>query len=206
MIELRSFTWIDVLQTQVAGFLGTVCAGDPPLPGDAALFIEVSPGMEINRVLDATLKDTACVPGLFVVERRFGVLQLHHRDHAQVREAGLRALRHLGVREEERMAPKITTNERITGVDPHQAQVINRMRHGNMQNPMDTLYVLETAPAGYALLAANEAEKAAEVDILEFRAIGAFGRVYLGGDDQSIRVAAEAAVGALRSLDGRRPE
>lgn len=202
-IELMTFAWVDVLQPQVAGFLGTVCSGDPPLPGDAAVIFEVSPGMEVNRVIDATLKNTRCVPGLFVVEREFGVLQLHSRDHGQVREAGLRALQGLGLTESDRLAPVITTSERITGVDPHHAQITNRMRHGNMQIPADTLYVLETRPAGYALLAANEAEKAARVDIMEFRAVGAYGRVYLGGDDASIRIAAKAAEDALRALSGR---
>ena len=61
---------------------------------------------------------------------------------------------------------------------------------------------LET-PLGYALLAANEAEKAADIEVMEFRAIGRFGRVYLGGNDQAIRIAAEAAVDALRQLEGR---
>ena len=203
MAELRTFTWIDVLQEQVAGFLGTVCLGDPPLPGDAAVFIEVSPGMEVNQVLDATLKNTVCIPGLFQVERRYGVLQLHHADHGQVREGGMQALAQMGLTESDRIRPKVTTRERITGVDPHHAQIVNRMRHGNMQNTGETLFVLETAPAGYALLAANEAEKAAKIDVLEFRAIGAFGRVYLGGDDAAIREAAAAAVAALEALDGR---
>lgn len=198
--KLRAFTWIDRLQDQVSGFLGTVCSGDPPLAGDAALFVEVAPAMDINRVIDTALKRTRVIPGLMAVEREFGVVELHHRDQGEVREAGRLVLEALGVAEGDRARPRIVTRERITGLDPHQAQILNRMRHGNMQIPRDTLYVLEMEPAGYALLAANEAEKAARIEILEFLAFGAFGRVYLAGDDASVRVAAEAAEAALGAL------
>jgi hypothetical protein len=198
-MKLRTFTFVDRLQDQVAGFLGTVCSGDPPLPGDAALFVEVSPAMAINRAIDAAVKGTRAIPGLMAVEREYGVVELHHREQAEVREAGARILAALGVSADDRSRPRVVTRERITGVDPHQAQILNRMRHGNMQIPAETLYVLEMEPAGYALLAANEAEKAARVEILEFLAFGAFGRVYLGGDDAAIRIAAEAAISALDS-------
>ena len=194
---LRVFTWIDSLQEQVAGFLGTVCSGDPPLPGDAALFLELQPAMEVNRVLDAALKGTRCIPGMMTVEREYGVLELHHRDQAEVREAGRLILAALGLSEDQRQRPRVVTRERITGVDGQHAQIVNRMRHGNMQIPRETLYVLEMEPAGYALLAANEAEKAADVEILEFVAFGAFGRVYLGGNDAAIQEGAAAAVAAL---------
>ena len=201
-IDLRTFSWIDCLQPQTAGFLGTVCAGDPPLPGDAAALIEVSPGMEINRALDVVLKRTKVVPGLFLVERRYGVLQFHHRDQGQVRDAGACLLEELRVDMDERQAPELILGDRITGVDAHQAQMVNRMRHGNEILPQTTLYVAETRPAGYALLVANEAEKAAHVDILEFRAVGAFGRVYLGGNDADIQVAITAIHDVISRLSG----
>ncbi len=198
--KLRAFTWIDRLGEQVSGFLGTVCSGDPPLVGDAALLIEIAPAMDINRVIDLALKGTRVVPGMMAVEREFGMVELHHRDQGEVREAGRLILEFLGVTEADRARPRVVTRERITGVDPHHAQLLNRMRHGNMQIPRDTLYVLEMEPAGYALLAANEAEKAARIEILEFLSFGAFGRVYLAGDDASIREAARAAESALEGL------
>ena len=202
-MQLRTFTVVDALQPQVAGFLGTVCVGDPPLPGQAALLVEVAPGMAVNRLLDVVLKQTACVPGLFMVERRYGVLQLHHHDHGQIREAGEIILSELKMVASDAIAPEVVTAERITGLDPHQSQLVNRMRHGDLQVPGDTLYVLETKPAGIALLAANEAEKAARISIIEFRAVGEFGRVYLGGDDTAIQLAAGAAVASLAGHSSR---
>ena len=69
--------------------------------------------------------------------------------------------------------------------------------------PGHTLFTMELAPAAYAAFAANEAEKAAEINILEIRAFGSFGRMYLGGDEKDIDVAARAAEQAINSVTGR---
>jgi len=62
---------------------------------------------------------------------------------------------------------------------------------------------LEVEPAGYAALAANEAEKAADINILEVMAFGSFGRVYLGGEERDIMAAYGAAVAAIEGVSGR---
>ncbi len=202
-IDLRCFTYVDILQAQTAGFLATVSRGYHPLAKHAALFIEVSPGMDINVVTDIALKRTSCTPGMQVVERHYGALELHHIDQGQVRAAGEEILNALGLEIGQRLKPKIVSEELITGIEGHHAVIVNRMRHGNFIHEGDALYVLETHPAGYALIATNEAEKAANIDVLEFNAVGALGRVYLGGDVENLRSAAEAARAVLASIDGR---
>lgn len=202
-IDLRCFTYIDILQPQTAGFLGTISSGYLPLKGQASLFIEVSPGMDINVVTDIALKRTACTPGIQIVERHFGVLELHHYDQGQVRAAGEEILEALGLEASGRLKPRVVSAQTIHGVEGYHAQIVNRFRHGNFLDEGEVLYVLETHPAGYALLATNEAEKAAHVNVLEFRAFGAFGRVYLGGREAEIEEAAKAAVDALQQIDGR---
>jgi hypothetical protein len=79
------------------------------------------------------------------------------------------------------------------------------MRHGHMLLAGQTLYVLEVEPAGYAALAANEADKRANINILEVVAFGAFGRVYLGGEERDIMAGYGAAVAALEGVSGRDP-
>ena len=202
-IDLRCFTYIDILQSQTAGFLATVSQGYHPLEKQASLFIEVSPGMDVNVVTDIALKRTSCTPGMQIVERRYGVLELHHYDQGQVRAAGDEILRALDLKVEERLKPRVVSGQTITGTTGYHSQMVNRMRHGNFLHEGRTLYVLETHPAGYAVIATNEAEKAADIDVLEFRAAGAFGRVYLGGDEAEIEEAAKAAVAVLESIDGR---
>lgn len=202
-IDLRCFTYIDILQPQTAGFLATISQGYHPLEQQASLFIEVSPGMDINVVTDIALKRTSCTPGMQIVERRYGVLELHHYDQGQVRAAGEEILRALDIKELDRLKPRVVSGQTITGTTGYQAQLVNRMRHGNFLGEGRTLYVLETHPAGYAVIATNEAEKAADIDVLEILSFGAFGRVYLGGGEAEIAEAAKAAVATLAEIDGR---
>ena len=202
-IDLRCFTYVNILQPQTAGFLGTVSQGYHPLEGESALFIEVSPGMDVNIVTDIALKNTQVAPGMMVVERRSGALELHHADQGQVHTAGETILEQLGVKISDRLKPRIVSTQTLTGIEGYQAQLVNRMRHGNFLTENETLYVLEVHPAGYALLATNEAEKAADINVLEFRAFGAFGRVYLGGSEANIEEASKAALRALSEIDGR---
>ena len=202
-LDLRCFSYVDILQPQTAGFLGTVSQGYHPLVGHAALLIEVAPGMDINLVTDIALKRTSCQPGMQVVERRYGMLELHHEDQGQVRAAGEEILAALNLKESDRLQPRIVSEQRLTGITGYHSQLVNRMRHGNFLHEGQTLYVLETHPAGYALIATNEAEKAAPIEVLEFRAVGAFGRIYLGGGEAELEEAAKAALAVLESIGGR---
>lgn len=202
-IDLRTFTYIDILQPQLTGFLQTVSPGFMPLERQAALFVEIAPGMSINAVTDIALKRTSCQPGLMIVERAFGVLELHSFDQGQVRAAGDAILEHYGLTESDRYAPVVRTSERITGVAGHQSMLINRMRHGDMIAEGQTLYVFECEPAGYACIAANEAEKRANVHLLEVRTFGKYGRLYLGGYEADIAEAEQAIKEVLADLDGR---
>jgi len=202
-IDLRSYVFLDSLQPQYAAFLGTIAQGFLPLAGDASLWVEISPGIEINRLTDIALKATKVRPGMQIVERYYGLLEVHSQSQADVRAAGEAILHEIGLSEAERRKPRILSSQVIRHIDDHQVQLINRMRHGHMLIPGQTLYVLEVEPAAYAALAANEAEKAAEINILEVRAFGAMGRVYLGGEERDIDVGWRAAVAAVESVSGR---
>ena len=202
-MQLRTFIHIDVLQPQLAGFFQTVSSGFQPLAGQAALLVEVAPGIAINSLTDAALKRTRVMPGMQIVERAYGMVELHHFDQGDVRAAGDAILERAGVSESDRIAPQIISREIIHGIDGHQAMLVNRMRHGQLLLETETLYVLEVAPAGYAALAANEAEKAANVNLLEVITFGAFGRLYLGGREEEINQAAAAAERAIRGVQGK---
>lgn len=202
-VELRSYVFLDSLQAQHSAFLGTVARGFLPLPGDASLWIEISPGIEINRITDVALKATGVKPGMQIVERLYGLLEVHSESQADVRAAGAAILEALGLREEDRLKPRVVSSQIIRHIDPHQVQLINRMRHGHMILAGQTLYVMEVQPAAYAALAANEAEKRADLNILEVRAYGSFGRVYLGGEERDIMAGYQAAIDAIESVSGR---
>jgi len=202
-VELRAYAFLDSLQPQYAAFLGTIAQGFLPLAGDASLWVEIAPGIEINRLTDVALKSTRVRPGMQIVERYFGLLEVHSQSQAETRAAGESILDDLELQESDRLKPRVLSSQIVRHVDDHQVQLINRMRHGHMLIPGQTLYVLEVEPAPYAALAANEAEKAAEINILEVRAFGSFGRVYLGGEEKDIDVGWRAAIGALEDVQGR---
>ncbi|PIG93703.1 hypothetical protein [Gloeocapsopsis sp. IPPAS B-1203] len=202
-IELRSYVFLDRLQPQHAAYMGTVALGFLPLPGDASLWIEISPGIEINRIMDIALKATSVRPGVQVVERLYGLLEVHSSKQGDTRTAGKAILDALGVRERERLKPYIMSSQIIRNIDPHHTQLINRTRRGQMILAGQTLYVLEVQPAAYAALAANEAEKAALINILEIQAVGSFGRLYLGGEERDILAGSSAALTAIENVVGR---
>jgi len=204
-VDLRSYVFLDTLQPQHAAFLGTVARGFLPVPGDASLWIEISPGIEINRITDVALKATGVRPGMQIVERLYGLLEVHSSSQAETRAAGEAILDALGVREQDRLKPRIISSQIIRNIDAYQTQLINRLRHGQMILAGQTMYVLEVEPAAYAALAANEAEKAAKINILEVQAFGSFGRVYLGGDEQDIMAGYGSAVAAIEGVVGREP-
>jgi hypothetical protein len=199
---LRSYVFLDSLQLQHAAFLGTVAQGFLPLPGDASLWIEIAPGIEINRITDVALKKTDVRPGMQIIERLYGLLEVHSSSQAQVLAAGAAILDALGLREEERWKPRILSSQAIHNVDAHHTQLINRMRHGDLLLAGQSLFVLEVEPAGYAAIAANEAEKRARINILEVIAFGSFGRVYLGGEERDIIEASRAAISAVEGITG----
>ncbi len=203
MVQLRTYVFLDVMQLQFASYVASTARGYLPVAEQASLWVEIAPGIEINRVTDLALKKTSVKPGVQVVERSYGLLEVHAFDQGQVRAAGTAILDGLGLSAEERMKPKIISQQVLTNLDPYQTMLINRNRKGNMILAGQTLYVLEVLPAGYAVLAANEAEKASPISIVDIRPYGAFGRVYLAGTESHIREAVTAIEAALSSITGR---
>jgi hypothetical protein len=202
MTQLRTYVFLDQLQPQLASFIATTARGFLPVPGVAALYIEIAPGMAINKITDVALKATKVQPAMQVVERAFGLLEVHHEDQGEVRQAGQAVLDHLGITEVDRVKPKIISNQVIRNVEPYQTQLINRVRYGSMIIPGESLFILETEPAGYITFAANEAEKAANVRLVDMKPVGAFGRLYLSGPESEIDSASEAAIKMLETLKG----
>ncbi|MEM8723076.1 MAG: hypothetical protein AAGE84_27960 [Cyanobacteria bacterium P01_G01_bin.39] len=202
-VELRSYVYLDRLQLQHAAYIGTVASGFLPLPGDASLWIEISPGIEINRITDVALKSAVVRPGVQFVERLYGLLEIHASKQGEVQAAGRAILAALGVKQKDGLKPKVVSSQIIRNIDAYQAQLVNRDCRGQMLLEGQTLYVLEVQPAAYASLAANEAEKAALINILKVTAIGSFGRLYLGGEERDIIAGSAAALAAVESVRGR---
>jgi hypothetical protein len=200
--QLRVYSYLDRMQPQYAAFIGTITQGDLPTAGMAAMYIEVAPGNEVFRLVDIAVKTTEAKPGAQLVEREFGMFEIHSHAQAEVLEAGRIVLDRLGLHEAERIKPFIASVQVITNVDPYQAQLINRFRRGSMIVPGETMLVLECAPAAYINYAANEAEKGASIKLIHISGLGRFGRMWLAGSESEIIQARDAAINALESLEG----
>lgn len=207
-VELRAYVFIDQMQPQFAAYEGTVARGDLPVAGMSELFIEIAPGNQIFNVADVALKATQARPGAMVVEREFGLLELHSHSQEDIRAAGRAMLDALGLEESSRTPPSVSSTQLITGIDTYQAQLLNRSRRGSLVIPGETLFILEVFPAAYITLACNEAEKAADIKIVDMSALGRYGRMYLAGGESAAEVACEASLAAIdrvRRESGVRP-
>jgi hypothetical protein len=200
MAELRSAIFLDQLQPQTMCYLGTWIRGRLPRSGVAAAIIEVAPGLDIEPLTDVALKHTELQAGILVVERHFGYLEFHSRSTAAVQSATQAVLDVLGATPADATRPQVLAAKLVSRIDQQHAFLINRNKLGSMALPGETLFVLEMQPASYAILATNEAEKAARIKVVDYRMIGATGRVYLSGDEADVRTAADAATAALEAV------
>jgi ethanolamine utilization microcompartment shell protein EutS len=197
MTALRSNIFIDQLQPQTMCYLGAWIKGSLPRTNMAAQIMEVAPGLDVEALTDVALKAAEVQGGILVVERQFGYLEFHSRDIAAVKAAAEAVLEAMDMSADKALKPKVLASDIITKVDAGHAFLINRNKMGSMILAGETLFVLETEPAAYAILAANNAEKAATIKIVDYRMIGATGRLYLSGSESEVRAAATAAVEAL---------
>lgn len=203
MVDLRTYIFLDSLQLQMASYLATVSRGYLPVGGQTCCIIEIAPGIEINTLTDVALKATSVTPGMQIVERAYGLLEVHSSSQGDTRMAGEAVLNAIGSTEVDRIKPRILTSQLIKNVEDHHAQLINRNRYGQMLLRGDTLFVLEIEPAGYAYFAANEAEKAANINIIEVIGFGKFGRVYIGGAEAEVLECKQIVEKRLAEITGR---
>lgn len=202
-VTLRTYVFLDDLQPQLASFIGTTSRGFLPVGGVASLLIETAPGLIINRITDVALKATSCRPAIMVVERAFGLLEIHEHDKGQVQLGGQAVLDYLKISESDRMKPRIVSEQIIRAVEPYHAQLINKIRYGDMLLAGESLLILETEPAGYIAFAANEALKAARVKLIDAQLFGAYGRLYLSGPEAQIDAARDAALRGISTITGK---
>ncbi|HAE42984.1 MAG TPA: hypothetical protein DCG34_08735 [Clostridiales bacterium] len=203
-IKLRTYIIIDNMQPQYAAVTGTVVKGDVCMAGMAQLYIELEPGSGVYKLMDIALKQTNAKPGFQIVEREYGEIEFHSKSIDDVTQAGQAILESCGLTINDRMKPKVVSEQIISNVDPYQAQLINRdNRFGSILIPGESLFILEVEPAAYISIAVNEAEKNSKIKLITFDPVGRFGRMYISGTVSEVNSAREAAISALESIKGQ---
>ena len=201
-LTIRALMQIDRLQPKFAAYNGATVQGSIPLAGDTVLIGELSPGNEVFRLVDKALKASSVEATSQIVAREFGFFILRSPSNAEVSAARDAILGELGVSLAQRLKPRVESTQIITSVEPYQAQLLNKWSSGSLLVPGQTLGIIECSPAAYISIAANEAEKAAEIDIVEVRALGRYGRFFMSGSEASVQTALEAATAAIGLIDG----
>ncbi len=118
------------MRRQHAAYIGAVALGFLPLPRDASLWVEISPGIEINHITDVVLKSNSVRLGVQFVERLYGLLEIHSSRQGDTKATGKAILQALEVEERDRLKARIVSSQMIRNIDSHQAQLINRNRRG----------------------------------------------------------------------------
>ena len=202
-IELRGAVHLDQLQPQVAATIAANSDGFFPVAGESAFWVEVSPGMVVNRLMDVALKTCDVTPGALITERHYGTMEVHGPDQGQVFQAGAAILSEIGSQIEDQMRPTVLIDEVIRKLTSHHASLINRTRAGMLVLADDTLYTLEVTPAVHILAAANVAEKTSPIRLVGLGSDGAVGRLRLAGTDAEIDMAVEAVRRVISEIPGK---
>ena len=197
---MRSYAYIDNMQPQFAAYVGATVQGDVPVAGMAELWIEVAPANQAFRLMDVALKAADVRPATQYIEREFGLLEVHSYDPSAVQHAAEAIFERTGLTIADAVRPSVASSEVITNIDPYQAQLINKMRRGSLLVPGQTLLVIEVEPAAYVTVAANEAEKAADIQQIYVSNVGRFGRLYQAGSESEILAARDAAIASIEGL------
>ena len=201
-LTIRALLQIDRLQPKMAAYTGATVQGSIPLAGDTILLGELAPGNEVFTLVDIALKASRVEATSQIVEREFGFFILRSPINTEVSAAREAILAELGMSLSDRLKPRVESTQIINSVEPYQAQLLNKWSAGSLVVPGQTLGILECAPAAYVAMAANEAEKAANIDIIAVRTVGRYGRFFMSGTESSVEAAMEAATDAIGSVDG----
>lgn len=201
-LTIRALVQIDNLQPKFAAYNGATVQGSIPLSGDTILIGEIAPGNGVFSLIDRALKASSCEATSQIVEREFGFFILRSPSNAEVSAARDAILAELGASMSDRVKPSVASTQIITSVEPYQAQLLNKWRKGALLVPGQTLGIIECAPAAYISIAANEAEKSADIDIVEVRAVGRFGRLFISGDEDNVKTAMEGAIAGIEAVEG----
>lgn len=208
MTELRVYLPINDLQPQFAAYLATPlrARGYPPFEGQNSLIIEVAPALAIHRIADLALKAAPDMePGILFTERQFGLLELHADDADELSRAGKAILKGIGAKPTDQMAPQVLFHDIIDDLSDQHAIILNRSRDASILIPGVSLLIYEMAPALFACVAANEAERAAPGAVLnDVQMMGASGRIFMSGTHEQMEQARDAITATLDKVKGRK--
>jgi hypothetical protein len=197
---LRAFAHVDRMGPQYAAYWGLMSQGALPVAGNSQLLLELAPSNAVFAMTDVAMKAVAVHSSGTLIERDFGLLELHAPTPDPVAEAGRVVLAALGLRMTDRMAPELVSSQRLTGITADHSQLFNKVRRGAWTLPGDALFLLEVTPAAYVYLIANEVEKATEAELVRVAGTGLYGRLIVAGSEAVVAEAERVALAVIEDV------
>lgn len=195
--SLRAYVYVDKMQPVWAAYVGRNDPEGSSLEGMAQLYVEVAPATLVFSLANAALKNTETSSAMMVAERRYGTLELHSANPDAVRQAGTAILAMIGSSSAPGIAPSSVTTRIVNNVTGTEAALVNRMGIRDRLMEGDAMLVVETEPAAYVALAANEVEKQTSLRMVLVRLHGASGRLILAGSEAEVEIGHRVALESL---------
>ena len=206
--SLRVLAHVDRMGPQYAAYWGLMAQGSLPRAGYSQLLVEVAPSNAVFPLTDRAMKATDVRSAGTLIERDFGLLELHAPTPDIVLAAADAILAELGLRATDRLAPTVVSSQLLPNITSDHSQLFNKVRRGAWTLPGDALFVMEVTPAAYVYVLANELEKSVDVDLVRVAGTGLFGRLLVAGREADAAAAeqvAQAVVERLRSESSAAP-
>jgi hypothetical protein len=201
--RLRVIAHVDRMGPQYAAYWGLMAQGSLPRAGDSQLLVEVSPSNAVFPLTDVAMKRTSVRSAGTLVERDFGLMELHADTADAVLEAADAILEALAMGWADRMAPTVISSQLLPNITPDHSQLFNKVRRGAWTLPGDTLYVLEVSPAAWVYLIANEVEKGVDIELVRAAGTGLYGRLIVAGTESAAQMAESTALAVIDSVRQR---
>lgn len=197
---LRVMAHVDRMGPQYAAYWGLMAQGALPVAGMSQLLVEVSPSNLVFDLTDVALKAAPVRSAGTLIERDFGLMELHAPTPDPVLEAQAAILRAMGARLTDRLGPELVSTQLVSNVSALHSQLFNKVRRGAWTLPGDTLSVVEVTPAAYVYLLANEVEKATECELVRVAGTGLYGRMIVAGDEAQATEAERVVRSVIESI------
>ncbi len=197
---MRVYTQINRMQPQYAAYWGLTGKGTFPLAGMTQLLVELEPAIEVLSLMDQVLKACDVRSAGHLLEREFGLMEVHAQNPDMIREAGSIILDEIDLKLEDRIAPKLVSRQFLSNIEADHSQLFNKVRRGAWTLPGNTLFVLELTPAAYVFKVANEVEAAVDIDLVRVAGAGIYGRMIVAGTESNAQMAADVAESVIEDL------
>lgn len=195
MAELNSFIKIDRLQPKTAKYLSKLSLGSEVPANCSVALLHITSVPDAEKALDILLTSANVTPNVCVFDGRGGWLGIHAVLADELHIAIEQVMNELNLSFSTTKQAKPPSHQLISKITKEHADIIGKRCKGHKITAGDSLMIVDVIPAVHTLVAVNEAEKNADIEVVDYKITGSSGRLYLSGCDTNVRCALGIVVG-----------